>query len=204
MLFYVPNLIGYFRLVLVLISVCFYSNPVWFLSFYCLSALLDGFDGYFARKLNQCSVFGAWFDVVVDNISRGFLWCLLYKWGYAVIMIEWLTFVCTHKRGANWRIPDENFPLICKKVMEKGFKTLLGFIALTGVHCLPIWLYACDSNFLSDLGLNLWYQYSGTALLLIGRLLALRVEVFFIMSHIRGMLEETTNGNGVVKTTSVQ
>ena len=62
-------------------------------------------------------------------------------------------------------------------IFISGFKTPLGFIALSGVHCLPIWLYACDSNFLSDLGLNLWYQYSGTALLLIGRLLALRVEV---------------------------
>lgn len=62
-------------------------------------------------------------------------------------------------------------------VFFSGFKTPLGFIALTGVHCLPIWLYACDSNFLSYLGLNLWYQYTGTALLLIGRLLALRVEV---------------------------
>ncbi|XP_063396386.1 uncharacterized protein LOC134680990 [Mytilus trossulus] len=192
-LFFVPNIIGYFRLALLCASLWFYSNPVWFLSLYGLSAFLDGFDGYFARKLNQTSVFGAWFDVVIDNISRGFLWCLLYKWGYGVILIEWLTFVCTHKRGANWRIPDESFPLLCKLVMQNCFKSPLGIIALTGVHCLPVWLYACDSNFLTDLGLHLWLQYTGSAVLVVGRLLALRVEIFYIMTHIRTMLDETAS-----------
>jgi len=43
------------------------------------------------------------------------------------MMIEWLTFVCTHARGPDWKIPDEDFPTICKLVMANGkhpFKTL--------------------------------------------------------------------------------
>jgi phosphatidylglycerophosphate synthase len=31
-------------------------------------------DGWAARKFNQVSKFGAWFDVVIDNIGRGILW----------------------------------------------------------------------------------------------------------------------------------
>lgn len=31
-------------------------------------------DGFAARKLNQCTAFGAWFDVVIDLFGRGMLW----------------------------------------------------------------------------------------------------------------------------------
>ena len=44
----------------------------------------------------------------------------LFQWGYFIMLIEWMTFVATHTRGANWKIPDEEFPWICKKVMANG------------------------------------------------------------------------------------
>ena len=44
----------------------------------------------------------------------------VFQWGYFVMMIEWLTFIATHTRGPNWKIPDEEFPWICKKVMANG------------------------------------------------------------------------------------
>ncbi|KAK3084544.1 hypothetical protein FSP39_015137, partial [Pinctada imbricata] len=139
---------------------------------------ITGFDGYFARKLNQTSSFGAWFDVVIDLICRGGLWCGLYRWGYAVILVEWLTFVSTHNRGATWKIPDNEFPDICRRVMEKGFKTPLGFIAITGVHFLPIWLYMYEMK-VSYTVLHIpWIaQHVITLILVLCRLLALRVEV---------------------------
>ncbi len=31
-------------------------------------------DGWTARRFNQVSKFGAWFDVIIDNIGRGILW----------------------------------------------------------------------------------------------------------------------------------
>jgi phosphatidylglycerophosphate synthase len=31
-------------------------------------------DGWAARRFNQVSTFGAWLDVIIDNIGRGILW----------------------------------------------------------------------------------------------------------------------------------
>jgi len=31
-------------------------------------------DGWTARRFDQVTKFGAWFDVVIDNIGRGILW----------------------------------------------------------------------------------------------------------------------------------
>lgn len=36
-------------------------------------------DGWLARRLGQSSRFGAWLDVVVDNLGRGMLWSLLFE-----------------------------------------------------------------------------------------------------------------------------
>lgn len=38
-----------------------------------------GLDGWLARRLGQTSRFGAWLDVVVDNMGRGMLWSQLFK-----------------------------------------------------------------------------------------------------------------------------
>jgi len=37
-----------------------------------------GVDGWVARKLQQTSRFGAWLDVVIDNVGRGMLWNMLF------------------------------------------------------------------------------------------------------------------------------
>lgn len=41
--------------------------------------LCSGVDGWLARKLGQTSRFGAWLDVVVDNMGRGMLWSQLFE-----------------------------------------------------------------------------------------------------------------------------
>ncbi|XP_061162278.1 CDP-diacylglycerol--inositol 3-phosphatidyltransferase-like [Saccostrea echinata] len=193
-LLFVPNVIGYFRLCLFGASLPFFSQPGCFLALYGTSVALDGFDGYFARKLNQTSRFGAWFDIVIDLISRGGLWCLLYKYGYFMIIVEWLTFTATHTRGANWKIPDEEFPYLCKLVMAKGFKTPLGFIAISGVHGLPIALYCQQSDFLQLFPIMTpTVLYTVIVFLILGRIIAFRVEIFYIQSHIKGLLLEEEN-----------
>lgn len=65
---FVPNLIGYARLALTLISYAV-TNPHVFLATYTLSFVLDAADGLAAKKLNQCSQFGALLDMVTDRIS---------------------------------------------------------------------------------------------------------------------------------------
>ncbi|XP_077064529.1 uncharacterized protein LOC143716171 isoform X1 [Siphateles boraxobius] len=77
-LLYVPNVIGYIRILLVLSSWMLYSYPENFVPLYVLSIILDGVDGWVARKLQQTSRFGAWLDVVIDNVGRGMLWNMLY------------------------------------------------------------------------------------------------------------------------------
>lgn len=74
--FYVPNVIGYVRLVL--IGLAFYvalDAPVLFFVLYSLSyGVLDWVDGLAARLLDQRSRFGAALDMVLDRSSTA---CLL-------------------------------------------------------------------------------------------------------------------------------
>jgi CDP-diacylglycerol--inositol 3-phosphatidyltransferase len=62
-LLYVPNLIGYARVVLMLASFFFaFDRPLVFLGLYWMSFLLDAADGHAARLLNQSSKVG-WFSL---------------------------------------------------------------------------------------------------------------------------------------------
>lgn len=72
---YVPNLIGYARILLNVyaFAVCFSSKKV-FSALYFLSFVCDAVDGWCARKLNQASTLGAVLDMVTDRISTA---CLL-------------------------------------------------------------------------------------------------------------------------------
>nr|CCC92629.1 unnamed protein product [Trypanosoma congolense IL3000] len=68
-LFY-PNLIGYLRVFLALTSFCILGRlPVLFLLCYTVSFVLDAVDGVVARRLGQCSQFGAVLDMVTDRAS---------------------------------------------------------------------------------------------------------------------------------------
>ncbi|XP_004071133.1 CDP-diacylglycerol--inositol 3-phosphatidyltransferase [Oryzias latipes] len=72
---FVPNLIGYARVLLALLS--FFLMPIWpwpAIFFYLLSGLLDAFDGHAARALNQSTKFGAMLDMLTDRCAT---MCLL-------------------------------------------------------------------------------------------------------------------------------
>lgn len=72
---FVPNLIGYARIVLALVS--FYLMPCCpgpAVFFYLLSSFLDAFDGHAARALNQGTKFGAMLDMLTDRCAT---MCLL-------------------------------------------------------------------------------------------------------------------------------
>lgn len=59
-----------------------------------------------------------------------------------------------------------------------GFRTPLGMWVVSGLHCLPLWLYVYQWGWLTSwLHLPVWIQGFGTFLLVTGRLLALFVEV---------------------------
>ena len=79
-LFYVPNLIGYSR-VLLTAAAYYYFESDWQICLvaYSLSFILDLFDGIAARHFKQCSQFGAVLDMVTDRCSTcGFLMLLTH------------------------------------------------------------------------------------------------------------------------------
>jgi CDP-diacylglycerol--inositol 3-phosphatidyltransferase len=67
---YVPNLIGYSRMLLVLLSFWLMpSSPTMAASCYVLAGLLDAVDGHIARLLGQTSRFGAMLDMLTDRCA---------------------------------------------------------------------------------------------------------------------------------------
>ncbi|XP_053326571.1 CDP-diacylglycerol--inositol 3-phosphatidyltransferase [Spea bombifrons] len=72
---FVPNLIGYARILFAFIAFYFMpSSPLVAATFYLLSGLLDAFDGHAARLLNQGTKFGAMLDMLTDRCAT---MCLL-------------------------------------------------------------------------------------------------------------------------------
>ncbi|XP_052173803.1 CDP-diacylglycerol--inositol 3-phosphatidyltransferase 1-like isoform X2 [Diospyros lotus] len=72
---YIPNIIGYARILLNCVAFYIsYSDKKLFSVLYFISFVCDALDGWFARKFNQVSTFGAVLDMVTDRISTA---CLL-------------------------------------------------------------------------------------------------------------------------------
>ncbi|KAM4698474.1 CDP-diacylglycerol--inositol 3-phosphatidyltransferase [Rhinophrynus dorsalis] len=72
---FVPNLIGYARIVFAFVAFYFMpTSPLVASTFYLLSGLLDAFDGHAARMLNQGTKFGAMLDMLTDRCAT---MCLL-------------------------------------------------------------------------------------------------------------------------------
>uniref|UniRef100_A0A670J9I3 CDP-diacylglycerol--inositol 3-phosphatidyltransferase n=1 Tax=Podarcis muralis TaxID=64176 RepID=A0A670J9I3_PODMU len=72
---FVPNLIGYARIIFAFVA--FYFMPTSHIIasfFYLLSGFLDAFDGYAARALDQGTRFGAMLDMLTDRCAT---MCLL-------------------------------------------------------------------------------------------------------------------------------
>lgn len=187
-LLYWPNIVGYIRICLLFASWGLFNSPIAFLPLYSSSILLDGVDGWLARRLKQESKFGAWLDVVVDNLSRAMIWTLLYQWGWLVSSVEWCVFVCNHcSKGEDWKNSFNHSPKIIQKIMANGFRTPLGVLVVSGLHCLPVWFY-CSHH--SLVPLSLWAQLI-TALLILGRSLALVAEAWCIWTHIKFLTKES-------------
>ncbi len=69
--FYVPNLIGYVRIILLFVAYSVYHDnfPLFALSYF-ISFSLDFIDGPVARALGQCSKFGGLMDMMTDRIGN--------------------------------------------------------------------------------------------------------------------------------------
>lgn len=70
---YVPNLIGYVRIVLTVFAFIDYDKPWKFLLYYGTGFILDGADGLAARLLNQSSLLGGQLDMLTDRCATAAL-----------------------------------------------------------------------------------------------------------------------------------
>ena len=80
-LFYIPNIICYFRILFLLAFIFFSDYEMYYYSIVCyvISFSLDFFDGYFARLLNQTTKFGMILDMVIDRCATLSLLFVLYR-----------------------------------------------------------------------------------------------------------------------------
>ncbi len=68
--FYIPNIIGYLRIALLVIAYAVRSKSfIGFAACYFTSFVLDALDGIAARAFNQCSRFGACLDMLTDRMA---------------------------------------------------------------------------------------------------------------------------------------
>ncbi|KAK6636404.1 hypothetical protein RUM43_010065 [Polyplax serrata] len=91
---FVPNIIGYARIILALISFYFMTtNYILATWCYILSALLDAFDGHAARYFNQSTKFGAILDQLTDRCGTMGLLVVLcqfyptYLFWFQIVMV---------------------------------------------------------------------------------------------------------------------
>ncbi|CAL1529182.1 unnamed protein product [Lymnaea stagnalis] len=106
------------------------------------------------------------------------------------MFVEWLTFLATHSRGENWKLPDEQFPWIVKRVMDSGFKSPMGYFAVGSLHLLPLWLYGVETSLLTKtLSVPKGVQSTALYVLIIGRVLCGIVELFYIKEYALHLLQ---------------
>lgn len=77
---FVPNLIGYARVISGVAAFYYAFNPATFSTFvylYMISYALDAVDGVAARRLGQASKFGAVLDMVTDRVCTAGLLAVL-------------------------------------------------------------------------------------------------------------------------------
>lgn len=85
--FTVPNLLGYFRLIMIPVFVYLYLHAETVREYYYaaaaigISGLTDMFDGKLARKLNQVTELGKFLDPLADKLTQGAVFlCVTIKY----------------------------------------------------------------------------------------------------------------------------
>ncbi|RIB27996.1 CDP-alcohol phosphatidyltransferase-domain-containing protein [Gigaspora rosea] len=75
---FIPNVIGYTRIILAILSLYYMPFSPWTcMGLYTVSCLLDAVDGNAARYFDQCTKFGVVLDMVTDRSTTTCLLCFL-------------------------------------------------------------------------------------------------------------------------------
>ncbi|CAN8027426.1 hypothetical protein HPB47_026952 [Ixodes persulcatus] len=178
--FYVPNVIGYFRMVIIAADWLLVKDDVWFAVLFFVSVLLDGVDGWAARYFRQVSAFGALLDVTIDLGARAMLWSLVWpRFGGFISSIEWVGFLCNYKEaGKDWKSPRDH-PRWIRAILANGFKNFWGGILVLGTHFLPLGIFVAERGIV---GWELMKPVIG--FLWFGKGICFMTEAYFISYHV--------------------
>lgn len=150
---FVPNLIGYARILLLGCSFYFMlSDYTLAILLYSLSAFLDAFDGLAARLLDQSSVFGSVLDMLTDRVSTmGLLMTLghLYSEYFFVfqmllvidIVSHWIHFFSASLQGkTSHKVSDRQTNPLMRLYYESKL-VLTGVCALEQIFYCSLFVY---------------------------------------------------------------
>ena len=218
---YVPNLMGYLRIILSFYGLksAMQQQPSTALNTWIVASLLDLFDGMAARRLNQCSKFGVLLDILADNILRTIIWisAIVESLKYyddtvtvkvslwtAVICLEWITMVCSQCNQANsesghWKDfqKGRQSPFWIESIFKNNFKNLPGGFAIFGLFVAPFGSYVWAADRISKSTWPWKVLSEDSALLLIraayaGRFLCVLVECWLCIEYLRGLIHHDT------------
>lgn len=146
---YVPNLIGYSRIILSF-AAYFYADvsPYIFVFCYSLSEILDMFDGIAARYFNQSTKFGAMLDMVTDRCSTiGLMLVIaqqLPKYTFYCHFFTWLD-IFSHWSHMLYQLStgtDSHKNVAKKGLLQYYYKTKAFMVLLiVGAEGLPLCIY---------------------------------------------------------------
>ncbi|XP_074414287.1 CDP-diacylglycerol--inositol 3-phosphatidyltransferase-like [Zonotrichia albicollis] len=151
---FVPNLIGYARILLAAISFWLMpTRPGPAAACYGLAGLLDAVDGHAARMLGQGSRLGAMLDMLTDRLSSLCLllnlallyphWAGLFQLSMALdVASHWLHMHCSTLQGASSHknVGGEGHPLLRRYYQSRPLLFLL-CAGNEGFHCCLYLLY---------------------------------------------------------------
>ena len=106
-----PNILTTFRIPLSLALLLLQKHPYLFSLCYLLCGISDILDGYFARRFNRCTPFGATFDSIADGVFYAVLALLLFFHTdlYKESLTLWLLLGVTLFRLINLMITHRKF-----------------------------------------------------------------------------------------------
>ena len=202
-LLYVPNLMGYLRIFLAFqgYQAAMQNQHSNALNMWIAAAILDLFDGIVARRLNQCSQFGALLDVIADNILRSIVWISIIMevaehddtshgkrciWT-AILFLEWITMLCSQckSQDKHWKdMTQKEHPFWVQAVFRNNFRTVPGILTIYGLFIAPLGTYVmyADEIWPKELLSDRYISYLLSASY-VGRMMAASVELWICFDY---------------------
>lgn len=196
---YIPNLLGYARIVLAFVGLQFASTkPETAVTIWIVSAMLDLFDGLLARALNQTSSFGVLLDIAADSILRSCVWVAVAVANPAytavacfLVSLESVTMLVTQlhaaSHGTHWKEARRKDPWLVRAFFSRNFRNPVGVLGIYGLFSANLFAFGSQHAELVE-SIPLFQVCKYTAFF--GRLLSMSVELWLCHSYLSHVLEK--------------